>query len=180
MRLEQHSAGLVLWAAALTACQSTPAVRTEAPRACNGGAFSGAAVLPLPPAGPPPLQTTDKSAPLRFANAVPVNGGIGDIGAWTAVGPGWEAWRLRLTSEGAKSLSVHLSPLALPPAAELWLCSPDGKLRHGPFRGKGPAGTGQFWSPQVPGPELWMEVLGPAATAQDAKLNIVTAFAGFR
>lgn len=180
MPLEQHRAGIVLWAAVLTACQSAPAARSDAPRACNGAAFADAAVLPLPPALQPPQPPADKSGPLRFANNIPIAGGIGDIGAWNAAGPGWVAWRLRLTSEGAKSLSVHLSPLALPAAAELWLCSPDGRLRHGPYRGTGPAGTGQFWSPQVPGPELWMEVLAPAARAQDAQLKIATAFAGFR
>ena len=180
MNLRHSAAALVLCAGGLGACQTAPPARSDAPRACNGTAFADAAALPLPPVSKPFGMAADKAGPLRFANSVPVNGGIGDIGAWNPAGQGWKVWRLRLTSEGAKSLSVHLSPLALPAAAELWLCSPDGKVRHGPFYGKGPAGNGQFWSPQVPGPELWMEVLAPGATVQDAKLKIATAFVGFR
>lgn len=180
MDLRHSAAALVLCAGGLSACQTAPTARSDAPRACNGAAFADAAALPLPPVSQPSRAPANKAAPLRFANSVPVKGGIGDISGWNAAGPGWQAWRLRLTSEGAKSLSVHLSPLALPAAAELWLCSPDGKVRHGPFRDKGPAGNGQFWSPVVPGPELWMEVLAPAATSQNAELKIATAFAGFR
>lgn len=177
----KHSAAmLALCAGGLSACQSAPVARSEVPRPCNSAAFADAAALPLPPAAPPARAPADKAGPLRFANSVPVNGGIGDIGRWNTVAQGWEAWRLRLTSEDAKSLSVHLGPMALPPEAELWLCSPDGRVRHGPFAGKGPAGNGQFWSPIVPGPELWLEVLAPALTAQNTVLKIDTAFVGFR
>lgn len=179
MGLRRSWLGFVLCAGALNGCQSAPLARASA-RPCNGAAFDNAAVLPLPPAAQPSPAPVEKSGPLRFANSVPVNGGIGDIGAWEVSGAGWTAWRLRLTSEGAKSLSVHVRPLALPAAAELWLCSPDGKVRHGPFRGNGPNGDGQFWSPAVPGPELWMEVRAPADTAPETRLRIATAFIGFR
>jgi hypothetical protein len=179
MPFEQHRAGIVLCAVVLSACQAGPAVRSDS-RVCTAAAFAEAAALPLPPAAEPSQALADKSGPLRYASKVPVNGGIGDIGGWSAAGTGWQAWRLRLTSEGATSLSVHLSPLELPERAELWLCSPDGKLRHGPYRGKGPSGNGQFWSPLVPGPELWMEVLAPDDATWKAKLKIASAFAGFR
>lgn len=180
MGLKHHAVMLVLCSAVLNACQSAPVARLEAPLPCNSAAFADAATLPLPPAVAPARTSADKAGPLRFANSVPVNGGIGDIGRWTTVTPGWDAWRLRLTSEGAKSLSLHVGPIALPLDAELWLCSPDGRVRHGPFRGKGPASNGQFWSPIVPGPELWLEVLAPAVTARNSTLKIDTAFVGFR
>ena len=170
--------GVVAAAATLAACQAFPGL-DPAPAACAPLSFKGAPALPLPPAEPP-AGVPQKGRPLKFANAIPLGGGVGDVGAWTDVAAGWRAWRLKLRSEGAKSLSLHVKPLVLPEAAELWLCEPEGGLRQGPLTGTGPAGSGEVWTAEVPGPELWVEILAPAATAPVVRMRIVEAFAAYR
>jgi hypothetical protein len=163
----------------LAGCQVAPtAPGTPPPRACGLAEFENAPGLPLP--SPEARKPGSKSEPLKTATNIPVNGGIGDIGRWVDAAPGWKAWRLWLRSEEARSLSVHLKPLLLPAGAELWLCSPDGAVRKGPTYGAGPNASGQYWSPAVPGNELWIEVLAPADRAGEVQLTIVSAFAGLR
>lgn len=176
MALVYQYAVLIMGCLVLAACQSAPVTSAGAPVACR--AFDRAATLPLPPTSTPATAPADKAGPLRFAHRVPVNGGVGDIGQWESAGRGWQAWRLRLISENAKSLSVRLQPISLPSAAELWLCSPGGALRHGPYRAEG--FVAPFFSPQVPGPELWLEVLAPASKVPQVELKIADVFAGYR
>lgn len=171
---------LICAAVALFGCQSRPAAVGDPPRACGPTEFKNAAGLPLPPADKPSNVPLSKSAPLNFANRIPVMGGVGDIGRWADAAPGWKSWRLWLRSDKAESLSVHLKPISLPARAELWLCSPDGSARHGPYAGAGPAGNGELWSPAVKGPELWLEVLAPAHSVGEVRLIIAEAFAAFR
>ena len=171
-----RGAALVL-AASLGACQpAPPRPATPAPRACELESFENAPGVVLP--SPPPLEPQAKGEPLQFAGSIPVRRGVTDLGAWVEAAPGWRAWRLWLRSEEARSLSVHLRPLALPPGAELWLCSPDRTTRRGPITGKGPGDTGQYWAPAVDGPELWLEVLAPASSESAVRLTITRAFAG--
>lgn len=173
----RNAAALAL-AGALAACQSAPtAPATAPPPACELAAFETAPGMTLPAPRPPPAPAS-KREPTPFAGSIAVNRGIGEIGSWVDAGPGWKAWRLWLRSEEARSLSVHLRPLDLPPSAELWLCSPDRTTRRGPVTGKGPGGTGQYWSPIVPGPELWLEVLAPAGAERSVRLRVTQAFAG--
>ncbi|MBI2383831.1 MAG: hypothetical protein HYV18_07165 [Gammaproteobacteria bacterium] len=169
----------------LAACQSLPREvaaggAAPPPAACAPGAVEAAADLVLPPAAPPPDLRTAKGAPYRNANAIPVNGGIRDIGRWSVAAPGWAVWRLRLESEGARSLAVRLHPFNLPARAELWVCGPEGSVRHGPFRERGPAGEGELWSPVVKGSELRLEVLAPVPSRAAVELGIVEAYAAFR
>jgi hypothetical protein len=168
----------VLVAATLAACQAGGPGRAPgpSPAACAEAAFAGAPRLELQP---PEGGGEGVSKSLVFASAIPVDAGIGDVGRWRAVTPGWQAWRLRLRAAGADSLSVHLSPLSLPAQAELWICAPGG-ARQGPIGGLGPAGKGQHWSAPVPGEELWLEVLAPDGEVSEARLAIATGFAGRR
>ena len=153
----------------------TPA--TPAPPACGLAEFALAPGIALPPVKPrPPAQ--DKSQPLRYAEAMPVKGGVGLTGKWADAGPGWKAWRTWLRSENASSLAVHLKPLALPPHATLWVCSPDRTTRQ-PFAAQRPAASSEYWSPSVPGPELWLELQVPAGAEGGVELVIAGAFAGF-
>ena len=57
--------------------------------------------------------------PLRYGAVVPVQADLSD-GAWTDLGEGRRAWRLRLASPGAKSLAVEFSRFDLPEGAELY------------------------------------------------------------
>ncbi len=151
----------------------------SAPAACSIGFIRNAAVLTLPPAETAPTAAPDKSAPLKFASEFPVGGGVRDIGRWREAAPGWQSWKLRLTSEGARSLSLHFRPFDLPEGGALWVCAPQSR-KQGPYTLLGPSGRGGLWTPQVKGGEIWVEVLVPETVKDQVKLKIAEAFAGYR
>ena len=152
----------------LAGCQSAPKLpATPAPAACQLAGFGVA----------PGLELVKPKRPGTDANAIPLNRNIADTGAWVDAAPEWRAWRYWLRSETARSVSVHLQPFSLPPGAQFWLCSPDRTTRQGPIGGDGLGGVGQYRSPEVPGPELWLEVLAPAGTERDVSVVIAEAFA---
>jgi hypothetical protein len=182
-----HRIRAVLFAAAaLGGCQliqpspdTPPTAATPAPRACDLAGFGAAPGIEL---GKPKAadQARDKSEPLRHADRYVLNRSAADTGTWSDAGSGWKSWRYWVRSETARSVSLHVEPLSLPPQAELWLCSPDRTTRQGPITGKGYGDVGQYWSPDVPGPELWVEVLVPAGAEKAAKFVLSEAFAAPR
>jgi hypothetical protein len=161
---------LLLSVAALSGCQSAPKLPpTPAPAACQLAAFGVAPGLELVK----PKKLPKNNAP----NAIPVNQSISAAGAWVDAGSGWRAWRYWLRSEQATAVSVRIQPFELPPGAEFWLCSPDRTTRRGPVTGKGFGDVGQYRSPEVLGPELWLEVLAPAGAEKNVAFVIAEAFA---
>lgn len=161
---------LLLSFAALSGCQSAPQLpETPAPAACQLAAFGAA----------PGLELVRPKKPAKNAarDAIPVNQGIQAAGKWVDAAPGWRAWRYWLRSEQAGSIAVRIQPFELPPGAEFWLCSPDRTTRRGPVTGKGFGDVGQYRSPEVPGPELWLEVLAPAGAEKDVAFVVAEAFA---
>lgn len=163
---------LMLCLGALCACQSpVPKPATPPPPACDLAAFGAA-----------PGQTVVKPKVKRKRdgddpNAIPLGLSIADTGAWVDAAPGWRAWRFWLRSETAPSIAVRLQPFELPANAEFWLCSPDRTTRQGPITGKGFGDVGQYRSPEVAGPELWLEVLAPAGAEKSVTLVLAEAFA---
>jgi hypothetical protein len=148
-------------------------------------------ILPQTPAPPACTLASFESAPGRelvrpssrrgaagpATGAIPLNLRIADTGRWVEAAPGWSAWRYWLRAETARSIAVQIRPFALPPGAEFWLCSPDRTTRSGPVSGTGVGGVGAYRSPDVAGPELWLEVLAPAGAESQVTLVVVEAFA---
>jgi hypothetical protein len=171
--------------AALTGCQAVPntpapsaaAPASAVPAPCDLAGFGAAPGEVLSRSRTPGSASHNKSEPLQYAEKFPLNRGVGDTGKWATAGPGWKAWRYWLRSETARSVSVRIDPLELPPYAELWLCTPDRATRKGPITGKGFGDVGRYWSPDFPGAEVWVEVLAPAGTEKAVKLVLTEAFA---
>jgi hypothetical protein len=168
-------------AASLAACHTLglggPA--GVAPRACTLAGFEHAKGQVL--ARNKKAQRADsKSEPLQYANSIRVNRNIDDAGGWADAGNGWMTWRYWLRSEEARSMAVRLEPFSLPSGGRLWLCSPDGTSRLGPYMGDGPGGMGKLWSTAVLGNEIWLEAQVPAGATDLVKLRIDEAFAAFR
>lgn len=161
---------VLLSLATLSGCASAPRLpSTAAPAACQLAAFGVAPGQELvKPKKPPKNMARD---------AIPVNQSIQGTGSWVDAAPGWRAWRYWLRSEQASSVAVRIQPFELPPGAEFWLCSPDRTTKRGPVTGKGFGDVGQYKSPEVPGPELWLEVLTPAGTEKTVSFVVAEAFA---
>jgi lysyl endopeptidase len=166
--------------ALFSACSTTgpaPAVAARPPACSPALAQAPALLLPSPRA--PAEASNRKGQPLRYAEAAPVGRTSSEFGQWSWPAAGWRVWRARFTSPGARSLSLHVEPLDLPPGAELWICGPDG-TRHGPYVAA-PADPGRaLWTPIVRGEELWAELVVPDAAADQVRLKVAEAFPAFR
>ncbi|MCU0304050.1 MAG: MopE-related protein [Thermoanaerobaculales bacterium] len=87
-------------------------------------------------------------------------------GAFASTADGGLVWTAGVQSSNAAGLRVHFEGFALPPGYELWLYSTGGVAR-GPYTGRGPNGSGDFWSNTVSGPDAVLQVRGLGAAALD-------------
>jgi len=132
----------------------------------------------LPAAEVKQLIEQHKAEPLRYAVtqalALDQRNGI-----WDEVSPGIARWRLRIGSEGARSLSLNLRDVQLPEASELWLYAEDGRDLQGPFTAADLRG-GALWLPLVRSSAAVLEARVPAQAASALRLQIVEAMHGYR
>ncbi len=96
----------------------------------------------------------------------------GAAGVLTPTGDGGFVWALTISSADAGAIRVHIENLALPDNASLYFFSLAGEA-FGPYTGKGPNGTGDFWTESVFGHEgvLQLRIAGPANNADLGKVN---------
>jgi len=107
----------------------------------------------------------------RYGVVVDVNG-VDTRGkdGWRDDGNGLSTWSSRIVSPGAKSLDFEFSRFSLPPGAELWLKSADGRMQRGPFTHNDMNAQGGFFSPFVTGDDVIIEVR--VATAQRRNVDV--------
>lgn len=70
-------------------------------------------------------------------------------------------WTGAATSENAYGLRVHFTGVDLPRGSALYVYNADGAA-FGPYTGRGPNGTGEFWSHTVPGETAFVQLRQPA------------------
>lgn len=85
------------------------------------------------------------------------NGGIGANGAVRWMMDGGFVWTAQVVSDGAVALRVHLSDFSLPEGAELYIYNMDGEA-FGPYTGRGPSDTGDFWTNSVGGSTAFLQL----------------------
>lgn len=156
---------------------SVPPPSGPAPDGCGRDFPAKAPVLELDPTVAPAAAPRRKGVPYSFASSLPVNRELATTGLWTDFEDGWSSLALRLRSEGARTLSVHLTQASLPPMTEIWLCSGDGRVRQGPYR---EAVGGELWTPVVPGSEARIEVILPTQHKRSFEGLLAEAFGGYR
>ena len=69
------------------------------------------------------------------------------------------SWIVEVTSPAALGTRLHFTDFQLPPGARLFVASPGGDGEPTYFEGKGPFGTGEFWSPVVNGDTVRLELV---------------------
>ena len=79
------------------------------------------------------------------------------FGAMRGNADGGFAWEGIVRSPDAAALRVHFTNFELPEGAELYVYTNDG-MAFGPYTGKGPNGTGDFWSNTVQGAEIILQL----------------------
>ena len=96
-------------------------------------------------------------------------------GALARSADGSMVWTAALHSDFAAGLRVHFENFALPQGYEVWIYSMNGGVR-GPYTGRGPLDSGEFWSHTVAGPDAVLQVrsVGPAVFEEAAVTFKVT------
>lgn len=160
----------------LGGCASAPEAPVAAasaypPEACGTAFPSDAPLLKLRA-----TQLQD-GADASFAQRLDIDRSLNRAGRWTDRPDGWSSLALALQSPGAHSLSLHLSEMKLPPRSQVWFCSPDGRLRHGPYR---EATGGELWTPVVPGERAHLQIWIPTAARAKFKGVLSDAQGGYR
>lgn len=117
-----------------------------------------------------------KRGPRQFAVRVPLAVTAAD-GAWSEANAEQARWRYRIQSDGARSLSVHMTGLQLPAGAAVYVYDRDLQLVQGPLTANR---AHELWTPVVLGDELIVEVLAPKAQAASVRFTIDAAFHGYR
>lgn len=163
---------LLTGCAGTTARDAAPPATAYPPEACGAGFPADAPVLKLAATTVP-----EKDAPVAFGKRIAVDRSLTRAGGWTDRPDGWSTLALVLQSAGARSLSLHLSELQLPPRTELWLCSPDGRVRHGPYR---EATGGELWTPVVPGEQASLQIWVPSTARHALKGTLADVQSGYR
>ncbi|HFA48575.1 MAG TPA: T9SS type A sorting domain-containing protein [Bacteroidetes bacterium] len=98
----------------------------------------------------------------RFAINIEVDISPKTHGTWETLANGKAVWRLRIFSEGAKSLNLGFTKYVMPRGGSLILYSPDYERVIGPFTPADNEGHEQLWTPVLEGEELVIEVQVPA------------------
>ncbi len=86
---------------------------------------------------------------------------LGDVRARTG-GDMLTGYAAALTSPRAAALRLHFEGVDLPPGAELYVYGAADNVVSGPYTGKGPFGSGEFWTDVLAGDTAVVEWLEPA------------------
>jgi hypothetical protein len=127
----------------------------------------------LPKVDVEPLLAEDRArgkdpehpGPYRFAVAIDVAFTLDNSGTWRTLADG-RLWRLRIQSEGAKSLNLGITRFDMPKGAKLWIYDPGHTHVEGPYTSRHRSHRGSLWTPIIEGDEIVVEVFVPAGVSQ--------------
>ncbi len=94
-------------------------------------------------------------------------------GAMARTADGGFVWTAAVHSDFAAGLRVHFEDVVLPEGYELWVYSMNGGVR-GPYTGRGPLDSGEFWSHTVAGPDAFIQLrsTGSAISEQSVTFKV--------
>ncbi len=101
--------------------------------------------------------------PQRVRLAAAAASGAWDGGALARRADGGLVWGTRVDVAASYRLRLHLTGVALPAGAKLWVWS--GGETRGPFGAEIAGAAGEIWTPSVRGGSIWLEVALPADAA---------------
>jgi hypothetical protein len=108
----------------------------------------------------------------KFAVSMEVDINPATHGHWEQMADGNMLWRLRIRSEGAKSLNLGFTKYVMPDRGSLVIYTPDQQTVMGPFTPADNEEHEQFWTPMLPGEELVLEVKLPAFQVESLQFEL--------
>ena len=117
------------------------------------------------------MREEDPGVAPRFAAAHAVSLTPETDGTWETLDDGSRVWRLRVVSEGAKSLNFGLVPFRLPEGATLHVYGEKRDEFAGPYRAEH-AVENELWTPIIRGDEAILELFVPAGAAFEPEIAV--------
>ena len=125
------------------------------------------------------LADTKPGIAQRFAVGLPTALQLSD-GSWETTDSETAIWRLRLHSNGARSLNLELARVRLPAGAQLWLYDSAGKVTQGPYTAAHVNRDGRLWTAAVAAEDAVLELRVPPSQRDAAHMQIVQVNHGYR
>ena len=100
---------------------------------------------------------------MKVARLIPFTANIDNSGTWERTSDGKNIWRLRVSSDGAKSCVLHFDEFELPQGSELFVYNPDRTVVLGPYTSTDNDDGGSYAIGVVYGQELIIEYIAPLA-----------------
>ena len=108
----------------------------------------------------------------RFAENIEVSITPETHGVWEVVDDETAVWRVRLKSNGARSLNLGFTKYNMPTGGSLYLYTPDLERQMGPFTPSDNEEHEQLWTPIVEGDEMVIEVQVPVLKVDELELTL--------
>jgi hypothetical protein len=118
------------------------------------------------------LEEDAQGPDVRFAAPIRVDYSLETSGQWTELPNGDRVWRLNVYSRGAKALLVFYRDFYLPPGAQLFMYSPDGRQVIGAYTSADNPEDGRFMTGLLYGDAALIEYLEPAAVRGQGHFRI--------
>jgi hypothetical protein len=118
--------------------------------------------------------------PPRFATSIPLSLSPQLNGIWRVLPSGNLLWSLRVRSPGALSLNFVFNPYHMPSGGRLFISTPDGSHRMGPFTDGDNESHGQLWTPVLPGEEAVLQLEIPPSMLPFLRLRLAAVNHGYR
>ncbi len=93
-------------------------------------------------------------------------------GTWEVTEDDMAVWRMRIYSQGAKSLNLGFTKYYMPERGSLILYSPDYQIVMGPFTPADNEEHEQLWTPILPDDEIVIEVQVPVQNMEELQLEL--------
>ena len=135
----------------------------------------GVNIINLGPVTPERIAVADQESARRFGHLRPGPKRVGLVRAMPEVstsidsnaprhfpfGGDQSMWTLAIRSPGAFAVRVHFTDFDAPEASVvLYAYGREGLITRGPYTGKGSDRNGDFWTPSLPGEEIYIEMTG--------------------
>ncbi len=138
----------------------------------------------MPRVDPTEIRRADEARVSRgsvphFAVALPVKISPWSHGGWFPTDPVTIRWRLRLSSEGARSLSLAFGLYRMPEGGRLTVSSADGTSVIGPFTEEDNETHRQLWTPPLLSDDLLLELVLPFDRIDDLELELTKVHHGY-
>ena len=110
--------------------------------------------------------------PLRFAAPLPTQLRPGTDGTWDRLADGSRVWRIRVISDGARTLNFGLKDLRLPPGTGVYFYATGSGEYDGPYTPDDVTPDGQFWTAVISGDDAVIELDLPARVDFEPELTV--------